>query len=155
MSTIDKKDKLIHEAEQYCSSQGTQFTHLRRLVLETLIKAQGPLKAYDLLEILRDHGHRLTPSTIYRILDFFLQGGLVHRVNALNAFVACRGESLEHHGPLILVCPECQTTKEINDSDLNEMIFSRLADLGYSITAGSIEMRAVCPDCSKSQPQKK
>jgi Fur family zinc uptake transcriptional regulator len=120
-------------------------------VLETLIKADGPLKAYDLMEILRDQGHRLTASTIYRILDFFLQGGLVHRVNTLNAFVACKGESQEHHGPLILVCPECETTMEINDPDLNEKIFSRLGVLGYTVKTGSIEMRAVCPNCSKSE----
>ncbi|MDR2349709.1 MAG: transcriptional repressor [Deltaproteobacteria bacterium] len=145
-----KPEWLMAEAEHYCSAQGTQLTSLRRLVLETLIKARGPVKAYDLLEVLRELGHRLTPSTVYRILDFFLRGGLVHKVNALNAYVACRCEPQAHrHGPVILVCPDCRTTTEINDRHLNESIFERLGVLGFKIKTVSVEVRGVCPKCAK------
>ncbi|MDR2459417.1 MAG: transcriptional repressor [Deltaproteobacteria bacterium] len=144
--------RLISEAERYCAVQGTQLTQLRRLILETLAKAPGPMKAYDIIETLHQSGQRLTPSTVYRILDFFLQGGLVHRVNTLNAFVACTCAPEQEHSPLILVCPECQSTMEIDDDDLHDSIFSRLGALGYSVKGSSIEIQGVCPKCSKPGP---
>jgi Fur family zinc uptake transcriptional regulator len=142
---------MMGEAEKFCLAQGTQLTHLRRLVLENLFKSPGPVKAYDLMENLRAQGHRLTASTIYRILEFFLQNGLVHRVNALNAFVACQEERKVEHNPLILVCPDCQATTEINDEGLYTTIFNRLGDLGFSVKDGSVEVRGVCRRCASKE----
>jgi Fur family zinc uptake transcriptional regulator len=148
VKTMDVKT-LLDEAESFCAAQGTQLTQLRRLVLEALITAPGPVKAYDLIETLRARGHRLTPATVYRILEFFLQNGLVHRVNALNAFVACSDACLPaRHTPLIVVCPDCQTTMEINDEGLYASIFNRLEDLGLEIKGGTVEVRGICRKCS-------
>jgi Fur family zinc uptake transcriptional regulator len=141
--------RLLDEAESYCAVQGTQLTQLRRLVLETLLASPGPVKAYDLIDTLRSKGHKLTPATVYRILDFFLQNGLVHRVNALNSFVACKDGHFAVHNPLIIVCPGCQTTTEINDEGLYASIFGRLGDLGYEIKDGTVEVRGVCSKCAK------
>lgn len=141
----------MDEASSYCSAQGTQLTQLRRLVLETLLTAPGPVKAYDLIETLRSKGHRLTPATVYRILEFFLQNGLVHRINALNAFVACTDSHSSSHTPLIVFCPGCQTTMEINDEGLYTSIFNRLGALGFEIKdgTGTVEVRGVCSKCAK------
>jgi Fur family zinc uptake transcriptional regulator len=152
METVtDEKrvQRLLDEAKAYCAEQGTQLTHLRRLVLEALITAPGPVKAYDLIDTLRAKGQRLTPASVYRILEFFLHNGLVHRVNALNAFVACTDGSLTAHNPLIVVCPGCQTTTEINDEGLYESIFSRLDALGFEIKDGTVEVRGVCSKCAR------
>ncbi|MDR1038162.1 MAG: transcriptional repressor [Deltaproteobacteria bacterium] len=148
-SNDNKVKRLLDEAETYCAAQGTQLTQLRRLVLETLITATGPVKAYDLLDTLRGRGHRLTPATVYRILEFFLHNGLVHRVNALNAFVACSDSHMATHNPLIVVCPGCQTTTEINDEGLYTSIFNRLGALGFEIKDGTVEVRGVCSKCAK------
>ncbi|MDR2612674.1 MAG: transcriptional repressor [Deltaproteobacteria bacterium] len=145
----NRLNKLLDEAESLCAAQGTQLTQLRRLVLETLLTATGPVKAYDLIDTLRAKGHKLTPATVYRILEFFLQNGLVHRVNALNAFVACSDSHLPAHNPLILVCPGCQTTTEINDEGLYTTIFNRLGALGFEIKDGTVEVRGVCRKCAK------
>ncbi|MDR1314140.1 MAG: transcriptional repressor [Deltaproteobacteria bacterium] len=150
IETTDQKVKrLLDEAQSYCAAQGSQLTQLRRLVLETLITATGPVKAYDLIDTLRERGHRLTPATVYRILEFFLQNGLVHRVNALNAFVACQDSHLAAHNPLIVVCPGCQTTTEINDEGLYTSIFNRLGALGFELKDGTVEVRGVCRKCAK------
>jgi Fur family zinc uptake transcriptional regulator len=145
----DRLKRLLDEAESLCAAQGSQFTQLRRLVLEELLAAPGPVKAYDLIDSLRSRGHKLTPATVYRILEFFLQNGLVHRVNALNAFVACSDSHLPAHNPLILVCPGCQTTTEINDEGLYSTIFTRLGALGFEIKDGSVEVRGVCRKCAE------
>jgi Fur family zinc uptake transcriptional regulator len=132
-----------------CSAKGAQLTELRRLVMGSLLTAGKPVKAYDLVEETGRAGRRLTPSTIYRVLDFLQENGLVHKVNALNAYVACtdHGGHSEHR-PLLLVCRDCQSTTEINDPDLGGAFFNRLASLGFKTAGGSIEVRGQCPACA-------
>jgi Fe2+ or Zn2+ uptake regulation protein/acyl-CoA thioesterase FadM len=57
-------------------------------VLELLITQHAPAKAYDLLPLL-DGDKTAKPPTIYRALDFLVRMGLAHRIESLNAFVAC------------------------------------------------------------------
>ncbi|MDR1395066.1 MAG: transcriptional repressor, partial [Deltaproteobacteria bacterium] len=104
----------------------TPLTRLRQLVLECLTEAAEPIKAYDLLEMLRRKGTRMTPSSAYRILDFLETSGLIHRVNALNAYLACNAGPSQAHQPLIVVCSGCQKTVELNDQKLCQSIFQRL-----------------------------
>ena len=145
-------EKLLSEAEALCRIEGTQLTKLRRQVLETLIRAPGPVKAYDLIESLKSQGRRLTPSSIYRTLEFFLQNGLVHRVSTLNAYVACAGHK-SHHNPVILVCPDCQSTTEVNDDGLYSSIFSHLNTLGFFAKDGSVEVRGLCKKCAAPEAE--
>ena len=57
-------------------------------VLEKLEASSGPLSAYTLLDQLREHGFR-APLQVYRALDTLVKSGFVHRLESLNAFVAC------------------------------------------------------------------
>jgi Fur family zinc uptake transcriptional regulator len=124
------------------------MTRLRRLVLQTLTQAGEPVKAYDLLEILRSQGERLTPSTIYRILDFLESQSLIHRVNSLAAYLACANGQTNAHQPLLVVCAGCQKTTEVHDPELRNSIARRLETLGLSLTATSVEIRGLCPQCA-------
>ena len=65
------------------------LTKNQSLVLDALSGAHGPLSAYTILDQLRDHGLR-APLQVYRALEKLLEYGLVHRLESLNAFVACR-----------------------------------------------------------------
>ena len=74
-------------ADALCSRRGLRLTRVRRLVLEFLLDAKMPVKAYDILDALRhDAPKALTPASIYRALDSLLQEGLVHKVGTLNAY---------------------------------------------------------------------
>ncbi|HSM41507.1 MAG TPA: transcriptional repressor, partial [Afifellaceae bacterium] len=67
------------------------------MVFDTLLAADGPLSAYDILDRLRDKGFR-APLQVYRALDKLLALGLVHRLESLNAFIACAHPDCEGHG---------------------------------------------------------
>ena len=135
--------------EDRSAEAGYVPTRLRRLELRLLLEAEGPVKAYELLEAARDRGQRLTPATVYRVLDYLQAVGLVHKVNSINAYVACneRDGGSDHH-PLILVCPDCRKTTEINDRRLFEAIFARLGALGHAVEGGSVEVHGLCPLCA-------
>ena len=65
-----------------------QLTKNQGLVFDVLSHSQGPLSAYTILDKLRDHGFR-APLQVYRALEKLLEFGLVHRLESINAFVAC------------------------------------------------------------------
>ena len=142
----------LSDAENLCAAQGVRLTDLRRTILEILLTAQKPTKAYDLIEIMRDKGQRITPASIYRTLEFLLQYGLIHRINVLNAYVPCTGEhtSHSHHHLLMFICSQCQKTQEIDDHTLYDVIKTRLGGFGISMQDGCIEIQGTCQTCCKS-----
>ncbi|MDR2124427.1 MAG: transcriptional repressor [Desulfovibrio sp.] len=136
----------LAEAEQRCMQRGARLTDLRRSIFEILLAARKPVKAYDIIECMRDRGQRLTPASIYRTLEFLLGHGLAHRVNALNAYVPCTGPH-EEQALLLFVCSGCRGTTEIDDRVLYDAVRSRLAGLGISLRNGCIEIQGICRNC--------
>ena len=73
------------------SKQTSELNNKQSLVMNLLSKAKGPLSAYQILYDLNDHGFR-GPTQVYRVLDKLLELGMVHRIESMNAFVACQQE---------------------------------------------------------------
>ena len=139
----------LHEAEKVCAGHKVRLTKLRRAILEVLLASKTPVKAYGLIELMRDKGERLTPATVYRTLDFLLQHDLAHRVNSLNAYVPCTS-SHDEHALLLFVCSECQQAEELDDPALYESMRSRLKELGMTLwDNNSIEIQGTCRECAK------
>ena len=88
----------------------TDLTRNQSLVFDALVGSDGPLSAYTLLDRLREHGFR-APLQVYRALDKLVEFGMVHRLESLNAFVACAhaSESCCHdHGTVAFaICNSC------------------------------------------------
>ena len=79
----------MEEIENHCYEKNLQFTPLRRKVFEFLLRDHKPLGAYEILDLLREEGFASTPPIAYRVLDFLMEQGFVHKIQGLNAFVAC------------------------------------------------------------------
>ena len=73
------------------------LTRNQGLVLGALNHSEAPLSAYDILDKLRADGLR-APLQVYRALDKLVERGLAHRLESLNAFVACADEHCHHAG---------------------------------------------------------
>jgi Fe2+ or Zn2+ uptake regulation protein len=59
-----------------------------KAVLKALKGSEQPLSAYDILERVRGSGIR-APMQVYRSLERLAAFGHVHRIEGLNAFIAC------------------------------------------------------------------
>jgi Fur family zinc uptake transcriptional regulator len=57
-------------------------------VLEMLVTPPRPLNAYDLMAKLTPLAIA-SPPTVYRALKRLISDGKVHRIESLNAFIAC------------------------------------------------------------------
>ncbi|MDR2033287.1 MAG: transcriptional repressor [Helicobacteraceae bacterium] len=146
-----KKSQRLRLAENLCADNKTRLTLLRRKALEILLNAKTPLKAYDIIELMRDEGKRVTPATIYRVLEFLLDSGLVHRINALSAYAPCANpQNGGRHSLVMFVCSKCKKVEEIDDDALNQSMRARLDQLGFSLQEGSVEMEGECKTCTVS-----
>tara|TARA_B100001741_G_scaffold293420_1_gene275032 strand:- start:215 stop:718 length:504 start_codon:yes stop_codon:yes gene_type:complete len=137
--------KAMHEIQKYCLEKNLKFTPLRRKVFEFLLRAHKPLGAYEVLDLLRQEGFASTPPIAYRVLDFLVSHGFVHRIQGLNAFVACSHPG-SSHSPAFMICRKCEEVAEIRakDSKIN-LIKSSVYD--FIVEKTTVEILGVCKSC--------
>lgn len=116
-------------------------------VLERLETATGPLSAYTLLDQLRDKGFR-APLQVYRALDTLIKGGFVHRLESLNAFVACAEPHDHDHGmAAFAICDLCGQVAELSDHDMEHQLDKWVGSTGFAAKKAVIEFRGTCAKC--------
>ncbi len=135
-------------AEQICRERNTRLTPLRRTVLELLIRAERSLKAYELLEQMQAVHPGAAPPTVYRALDFLTEQGLIHRIDAVNAWTACVDAAGVPHD-LFIVCTECRQVVELHAPELSQQIAQCISSAGFGLSKQETELRAVCQDCTE------
>ncbi|WP_298012805.1 Fur family transcriptional regulator [uncultured Castellaniella sp.] len=138
----------LRTAEQLCAQRGSRLTPLRRLVLETLLRHSGSLKAYELLDALRTAQPGAAPPTVYRALDFLTEQGLIHRLDAINAWTACTDAGGKPHD-LLIVCTRCGSVAELSDPALSRRLADCVAQAGFVLDGHETELRAVCTRCQR------
>jgi Fur family zinc uptake transcriptional regulator len=132
-------------AEARLARDDQKMTQPRRRVLELLLQAGQPVKAYDLISSFGDDGEPAKPPTVYRALDFLEKQGFVHRIESLNAFVACR-EGERTHAAAFLICDCCGRSEEVSPvgADVLERAGARS---GYQLTSITMEAHGLCEAC--------
>ena len=88
------------------------------LVFSVLERAKVPMSAYAILDQLQPEGFR-SPPQVYRALDKLIQSGLVHRLETISAFVACRHPECDRHQCVVfMICENCDFVEERSDVSL-------------------------------------
>ena len=136
----------LSAAERRCAETQERLTAPRRRVLELLLVADGPLKAYDLIAAFGERGEPAKPPTVYRALDFLERIGFAHRIESLNAYVPCRMEG-ESHRAAFLICDCCGGAQEFEPDFSAQLAAARAA--GYDVQSITLEARGLCPACRR------
>jgi Fur family zinc uptake transcriptional regulator len=142
-------ENVLAAAEAHCARLGLRLTDTRRNVFESLAEAPRAMGAYDLIDALANSRHRrLAPISIYRALDFLMEAGLAHKIESLNAFVACP----HRHGPddmvVFLICDGCGRVEESTSDAVSRALAKVAAGKGFNPRGQVIEMRGRCVACS-------
>ncbi|HZH56702.1 transcriptional repressor [Yanghanlia caeni] len=138
--------KQLDTAQALCESRGKRLTPIRRRVLEILLLQERSVKAYELLELIRQDQRGAAPPTVYRALDFLVEEGLAHRLDATNAWAACHDAGGKPHD-LLVVCTECGAVAELSDPGLTRRIADKVAHTGFRLSGHETELRGLCHDC--------
>jgi len=151
-------DALAH-AEAICRREGLRFTPQRRNVLQALLESHVPASAYDVIDRLAGRGaaressesgssKRLAPISVYRALEFLTANNFAHRIESLNAYVACdRGDDCEPAATLFLICDNCGAAAEAASDELGALIARESRERGFASRQPVLEMRGLCARC--------
>ncbi len=143
----DAIEAQLEIAAQTCAGQGAQLTELRRSVLRLILEAETPPTAYQLLDRLKEIRRGVVPPTIYRALDFLTGQRLVHKVERLNAFIACNFADHHHHSIQFLICRTCGTVAEIENRTVSEALERAAKREGFHPGHAMVELEGTCAAC--------
>jgi Fur family transcriptional regulator, zinc uptake regulator len=136
----------LKTAESLCLRRGKRLTPIRRKVLELLLHQRRSLKAYELLEEIRQIQPGAVPPTVYRALEFLVDQGLIHRLDAVNAWAACMDAAGKPHD-LLVICTRCGAVAELSDPVMGRQLADKVANAGFVLTGHETELRALCKRC--------
>ncbi|MGI9435490.1 MAG: Fur family transcriptional regulator [Geminicoccaceae bacterium] len=137
----------IAEAKKLCDARSVRLTPVRERVLELLWEAHQPVRAYDILERLGSEGFGSQPPVVYRALDFLIEHGFAHKIECLNAYLACDCPGADH-GAKFLICTGCNRVAEFDDQAIARALKKIAGGSGFEIGRATLEVEGLCPDCA-------
>ena len=133
---------------ELCKAKQLRLTPQRLDVLKVINRLGEATGAYALLDILKPDHPKMTITSLYRILDFWVEQGLVHKINGLNAYIACN-DPHDEHAHVLMFCDTCNKTVEICDHKAGFDAAATAGAQGFSKTAKQlVEFRGICQDCA-------
>jgi len=136
----------LDTAEAHCTRHRLNFTPVRRRVLEILLEGHRAMGAYEILDTLRDEGLGAQPPVAYRALDFLVTNGFAHKIERLNAFIACSHPDASH-SPAFLICRSCHAVAETRAETARGMLGAAAEAAGFEIEQAVVEAVGRCPRC--------
>ncbi|WP_152045544.1 Fur family transcriptional regulator [Aureimonas psammosilenae] len=137
-----------HEGHSH-EAASASLTKNQKLVLGVLERAGAPLGAYPILDELRSEGLR-APLQVYRALDKLLEAGLVHRLESLNAFVACVHPNCHASASAMVfaICERCGRTEEFPDEAVGTRLSAWARDNRFTVAKTTVEIKGICAACA-------
>jgi Fur family peroxide stress response transcriptional regulator len=143
-------DERIRELERSCRERGLPLTIQRRAVFEAILDRDDHPSADQILEQIKDRIPDISRTTIYRILDTFVQLGLITKICHPSAVARFEPKIYQHHH---LVCLDCEQIIDLEDERLNTIAFPNVSRKDFQITDYHIHFRGVCSTCQSKETE--
>lgn len=141
------RDRITDAVEGNCARRGLRLTALRRRTLDILLEEHRAFGAYEVLARLSEDGAPAHPPVAYRALDFLVANGFAHRIERMNAYIACPVPGAAHR-PAFLICRDCRAVAETPVPEMADPIDAAARDAGFAVEAISVEVEGLCPSCA-------
>lgn len=113
-------DQLRCQVYDYLDRRGLRSTDQRRLILETLLEAQGCQTATRLLRLVRERDERIGYATVVRAMRVFADSGIVEERKSADGFTCYelvdRGANSHQ-----LACVRCGAVSEVDEPALDNL----------------------------------
>ena len=117
--------------------------------LAVLQSHRTPMSAYEMLGYLREENPRMAPPTIYRALAALTHSGSVHRLESLNAFIACQ-RNRHRQASILSICGECGGVEENVSAELLKTLSGIAEKSGFAPARHVIEIHGQCASCEST-----
>ena len=132
------------ELTSKCLDSGRSATPQRMTIIDALDSSGKNLSAYELLDLLNNKGQLFNISTIYRVLNFWIEMGVVHKIDSSNTYLICNDKHTNHFHVLL----QCSNCKSVEESCQISTQFSSPESSKFSIKDGQvIEFLGLCNNC--------
>lgn len=139
-------------ARRICKERSLRLTPMRERVLEILLEAHAALGAYDVLKRLAAEGLAAPqPPVAYRALEFLVANGFAHRIEKLNAYVACAIPG-GPHAAAFMICRDCGAVAEVAGAAAATGLSNSARRLGFDIDSAVVEAEGQCRACREQRP---
>lgn len=137
--------------DQLAKQHSVTMTALRKDVLAILLKAKKPMGAYDVLKKLKTVRPNAEPPTVYRVLDFFVENKIIHRIESNSTYVCCEIDHTQCKKSILFICKSCNSSNEyVADSLVNDLIKLGKKHSFYiqNLDSSPIEVPGLCESCN-------
>lgn len=118
----------------------------RDAVLKILEKEGGPVDVAHIYGHLQKEKLLINQATLYRILDFFAENGLINRFEFQEGKQRFEIVKEEHHH---LICESCGTVEDMSDCDFEQLEQDIKRKKHFLVKRHSVEIFGLCSDCQK------
>ncbi|MBY6241885.1 Fur family transcriptional regulator [Methylosinus sp. Sm6] len=135
-------------------TQPRGLTPARRAALDILTKANRPVGAYEMIDLLAEEsGKRPAPISVYRALGYLLDQGLAHRLASRNAFVVCGHDHEEGEPVIFFICDDCGEVREATSPALANALTGSSQAVRFEPRTRVIEIAGRCARCLEAARQ--
>ena len=121
-------------------------------ILAILRQNPEPRSAYDILGELQQTHPKVAPPTVYRALSYLKDHGQIHRLESLNAYIACQCAGHEQTA-ILSICDDCGCVEEKFAPDLLNQLSSLIKESGFAPQRHVIEVHGTCGACGPTAGQ--
>ncbi|MEM9496111.1 MAG: transcriptional repressor [Pseudomonadota bacterium] len=145
----DEPEDARGETEETIKKRPPGLPKNEKLVWDVLAQSDDPMKAYEILDCLKEKGVR-APMTIYRALDGLERKGHIHKLEGLNAFVLCNHEG-PHMVQTFLVCERCPKVRELEVRSVEADIEAAVDVSNFQMNTARLEIKGLCHLCAGAE----
>ncbi len=143
---MSDQSTIVDQAELFCALHKERLTTPRLEVLKIIAGSLKPLGAYEVLKRLGEVIKSPKPPTAYRAIDFWEESGFIHRIESLNAYLACHADH-KHKGGQFIICDGCGMALEIHICKLPESLKKNTEENQFAPLSWSVEVHGLCEKC--------
>ena len=132
-------------AEDVPRRRADPIANVRRTRRE-VVRAPIKLGRYTLLDRIGRGGF----GVVYRALDHLLDLGQVHRVESMNAYVACCDPGHRHATAVFAICDSCETIAELPGERVLRGIANEAKRAGFATRQATVEIKGLCATCASA-----
>lgn len=121
-------------------------TKQRESVLAVLREAGGPLSATDICARMEEKGETAWLSTVYRVLEMFVDKGIALKTDMVNSDVALYELNCFQHKHYA-ICMRCHKIIPMDNCPMEHFI-PRLEEDNFRVVGHNLEVFGYCKDCA-------
>lgn len=136
----------MSDLESVLEKHGMRKTAFRRELLSVFYDSNATLTVEEIRTKVTSTKDKVT---VYRALDAFEKGGIIHKVpdkNNLTRYALCQTKCSSHnhvHNHAHFICDSCDKTFCIEEIEIPEVKNAK----GFNIKTSKLTLEGNCPDC--------